>query len=123
MCKTLMLTVVLLISSALWVQAQEGNPGWDVWVPTNTYPPTVHGCLQNSSLRYSVVGQDGTVYNLTGSTARLSPYVGHEVEITGKPTVKSIDTTNEHSASTVEEIPALDVKTVKELSKTCNATK
>ena len=122
MCKILVLTTVLLISSALWLQAQEGNPGWDVWVPTNTYPPTVQGCLQNSSIRYSVVGHDGTVYNLTGSTGKLRPYIGHEVEVSGKPTVKSLYTTNEHCASTVEEIPALDVKSVKELSKTCDAT-
>lgn len=122
MRKTLMLTLVLLVS-ALWLQAQEGDPGRDVWVPTNTYPPTIGGCLRNSNLHYTVVGSDGTVYNLTGNTARLSHYVGHEVEITGKPTVKSLDTTMKNAASTVEELPALDVKSVKELSKTCNATK
>lgn len=68
-----------------------------------------------------VVAQDGTVYNLTGNTAKLRYYIGHEVEITGKPTVKSFSTTEKDMASTVEEIPALDVKSVKELSKTCTA--
>ena len=120
MHKTLMLTLALLMS-ALWLQAQEGNPGKDVWVPTNTYPPTVDGCLRSSNLHYTVVDKDGTVYNLTGSTARLSPYVGHEVEVTGKPTVRSFSTTEKDIASTVEEIPALDVKSVKELSKTCDS--
>jgi hypothetical protein len=120
--KILLLTLVLVIS-ALWLQAQEGNPGRDIWVSTNTYPPTVHGCLQNSNLRYMVAAQDGTVYNLTGDTARLRPYVGHEVEISGKPTVRSFSTTEKDIASTVEEIPALDVKNVKELSKTCIPTK
>ncbi len=115
--------LTLLLMSALWMQAQEGDPGRDVWVPTNTYPPTVQGCLRNSSLRYMVAAQDGTIYNLTGSTARLRNYVGHEVEITGKPTVRSFSTTEKDIASTVEEIPALDVKSVKELSKTCNPTK
>ena len=123
MCRMLILTMVLLISSALWLQAQEGNPGRDVWIPADTYPPTVQGCLQNTGLRYSVVGHDGTVYNLTGSTGKLRPYIGHEVEITGKPTVKSLSTTMKEAASTVEEIPALEVKTVKELSKTCDAGK
>jgi hypothetical protein len=120
--KILLLTLLLLMS-ALWLQAQEGDPGRDVWVPANTYPPTVQGCLRNSSLRYMVVAQDGTIYNLTGSTARLRNYVGHEVEVTGKPTVRSFSTTEKDIASTVEEIPALDVKSVKELSKTCNPTK
>jgi hypothetical protein len=123
MCKALLLTLVLLISSGLWLQAQEGNPGWDVWVPANTYPPTVQGCLQNHSIRYFVVGQDGMVYNLTGRTNILRPYIGHEVEVSGKPTVKSLSTTEKDSGSTVEELPALDVKSVKELSKTCDATK
>jgi len=116
------LTLVLL-TLALGLPAQEGNPGRDVWIPANTYPPTVQGCLQNYSMRYSVVGDDGTVYNLTGATNILRNYIGHEVEVTGKPTVKSLSTTMERAASTVEELPALDVKSVKELSKTCTATK
>ena len=120
MRRILLLTLVLVMS-ALWLQAQEGDPGRDVWVPTNTYPPTVTGCLRNSSIRYSVVGQDGTVYNLTGDTGKLRNYIGHEVEVTGKPTVRSFSTTEKDIASTVEEIPALDVKSVKELSKTCDS--
>jgi hypothetical protein len=112
---------LLLVLSGFWVQAQEGNPGRDFWVPTNTYPPTIEGCLTNANLHYTVVGKDGTVYNLTGGTARLSGYVGHEVQISGKPTVKSLDTTEKDAASTVEELPALDVKTVKELSGTCSS--
>jgi len=122
MRSTLML-ILVIVSSALWLQAQEGNPGRDVWIPANTYPPTITGCLQNFSIRYSVVGQDGTVYNLTGDTGKLRNYIGHEVEVTGKPTVKSLSTTMKEAASTVEEIPALDVKSVKELSKTCTASK
>ncbi len=122
MCKILILTVVLLISFPLWLQAQEGDPGRDIWVPTNTYPPTVQGCLQSASLHYTVVAQDGTVYNLTGSTAKLSRYIGHEVEITGEPTVRSFSTTEKNIASTVEERPALVVRSVKELSKTCDVS-
>jgi hypothetical protein len=117
----MLLLILTLLMSVLCLQAQEGDPGRDVWVSADTYPPTVAGCLQNSSLRYMVVAQDGTVYNLTGNTARLRHYIGHEVEITGKPTVKSFSTTEKDIASTVEEIPALDVKSVKELSKTCTA--
>jgi hypothetical protein len=120
MHKTLMLTLALLIS-ALWLQAQEGDPGRDVWVPANTYPPTIDGCLRSSNLHYTVVVKDGTVYNLTGSTARLSHYVWHEVEVTGKPTVRSLDTSMKNAASTVEEQPALGVKSAKELSKTCGS--
>ena len=122
MRKILLLALVLLMS-ALWLRAQEGDPGRDIWIPTNTYPPTIQGCLRNASIRYSVVCQDGTIYNLTGATGKLRPYIGHEVEITCKPTVKSLSTTEKDIASTVEAIPVLDVKTVKELSKRCNPTK
>ncbi len=122
MCRRLLVTTLLLISAALWLRAQEGNPGRDVWVSADTYPPTVQGCLQNRSIRYFVAGQDGTVYNLTGRTNILRDYIGHEVEITGKPTVRSFSTTEKDMASTVEEIPALDVKGVKELAKTCSAS-
>jgi hypothetical protein len=121
MRKKLMLALVLFIP-ALWLRAQEGNPGRDVWISADTYPPTVEGCLRNANLHYMVVAHDGTVYNLTGNTAKLRNYVGSEIEITGRPTVISLDTTMTEAASTVEELPALDVNSVKELSKTCNAT-
>jgi hypothetical protein len=113
------LLTLFVITSVPWVAAQEGAPGRDVWIPANTYP-TLQGCLQSSSLRYIVVGQDGTVYNLTGETVTLRSFVGYEVEV-GKPTVVSFSTTEENMASTVEEIPALGVKSVKELSKTCSS--
>lgn len=117
MRKTLTLTFVLL-SSGLWLQAQEGHPGLDrVAAPTD--PPTVQGCLTNSATHYFVVRDDGTTTRLTGNTAWLSQYVGHQVEVSGKPTVVSLDTTMDGAASTVEELPALDVNTAKQLGKTC----
>jgi len=117
-------TVILflvLVLSAFWVQAQEGDPGADVWVPANTYPPVIEGCLQRYGFYYYVIGKDGTAYNLTHDTAVPSHLVGHEVEITGRPTVISLDTTEIHIASSVEELPALEVKTVKELFGACSS--
>ncbi len=115
-----MLSLILVIS-ALCLQAQEGDPGVDGLMSSETYPPVVAGCLERSGFYYAVVSGDGTAYDLTGSTNRLVHYVGHEVEITGKPTVISLSTTMIHAASTVEEFPALEVMTVKDLSGTCNA--
>jgi hypothetical protein len=117
MRKTLFVVLVLL-SSAHWLQAQEGIPGADIWLgPTG--PSTVDGCLQSSGGHYTVTGKDGTVTDLTGDTAWLSQYVGREVEITGKPTIRTLDTTVIHAASTAEELPALEVKNAREISKTC----
>jgi len=108
----------LLLGSAIGLQAQEGYPALDRWQAPSD-PPTVQGCLQNSATHYFVVWKDGTITRLTGNTARLSRYVGHEMEISGKPTVISLDTTVTKAASTVEELPALDVKNAKELAPTC----
>lgn len=119
MRKALIFAFVLL-GSALWLQAQEGYPGLDRWQGPSD-PPTVQGCLRNSATHYFVVWKDGTVTRLTGNTARLSHYVGREVEVNGTPTVITLDTTQAWTASTVEELPALDVKSAKELSKTCTS--
>ncbi len=118
MRKTLLL-VLLLLSSSLCLQAQEGHPGADIWLAP-TGPNTVDGCLKSSGGHYTVTGKDGAVTDLTGDTARLSHYVGHEVEITGKPTIRTLDTTVIHAASTAEELPALEVKSAKEVSKMCD---
>jgi len=118
---TLMLVLVLVVS-ALWLQAQVGIPGREGLDSDQNYPPVISGCLERSGFYCAVVGNDGRAYDLTGSTTRLH-YVGHEVEITGKPTVVSVSTTMIHAASSVEEYPALEIKTVKELSGACNAAK
>ena len=78
------------------------------------------GCLEVPAGHYTLVASDGTATRLTGDVARLSRYVGHEVEINGKPTVITLDTTVDHAASTVEQLPALDVQSAKEISKTCS---
>ena len=108
----------MLFGAALWLPAQEGYPALDRWTGPSD-PPTVQGCLQNSATHYFVVWHDGRITRLTGNTARLSHYVGHEVEITGKPTVITLDTTVAKAASTAEELPALEVKSAKELARTC----
>ncbi len=110
----------MLLGSAFYLRAQEGYPGLDRWQGPSD-PPTVQGCLQNSSTHYFVTRPDGTVTRLTGNTAWLSRYVGHEMEVSGKPTVITLDTTEIHAASTAWELPALDVKNAKELAKTCSS--
>ncbi len=118
-----LMLVVGMVVSALWLQAQQGIPGREGLDSAENYPPVISGCLERSGFYYTVVGKDGTAYDLTGGTTHLSHYVGHEVEVTGRPTVVSISTTMIHAASSVEEYPALEIKTVKELSGACKADK
>ncbi|MGB8885112.1 MAG: hypothetical protein WCC87_00210 [Candidatus Korobacteraceae bacterium] len=115
----ILIFLFVLLGSALWLQAQEGSPGADIWLAPSG-PHIVEGCLQSSGTHYMVTTKDGTVTRLAGNTARLSRYVGHEVEITGKPTIISLDTTEKDDASTVEELPALEVKSAKEISQKCD---
>lgn len=115
--------VLVLVGSALWLQAQQGIPGREGLNSDQYYPPVISGCLERSGFYYAIVGNDGTAYNLTGSTTHLSRYVGHKVEITGNPTVVSVSTTMTQAASSVEEYPTLEIKTVKELAGACNAAK
>lgn len=119
MRRTLLLAFVLF-GSALWLLAQQGDPGLDRWQGPSD-PPTVQGCLENSSTQYFVTRQDGTITRLTGNTAWLSPYVGSQMEVKGHPTVITLDTTVDGAASTVEELPALDVTSATQLGKTCTS--
>jgi len=111
--------VLALLAATGWLWAQEGNPGADVW-QAPSYPATIEGCLHRVGFYYLLIGDDGQVYNLTGNDKAMRAYVGRKVELTGKPIVISLDTTEVHEASTVEEYPALQVKAAKELAGSCD---
>ena len=113
--------ILVLVLSAIWLQGQVGVPGREGLDSAQNYPPVISGCLERSGFYYAVIAKDGTTYNLSGSTNRLVHYVGHQVEVTGNPTVVSLDTTQKDAASSVEEYPVLQVKAVKELAGTCSA--
>lgn len=111
----------VILTCALSVSAQAGDPGKDqVRAPANT-PNTLDGCLQRDGFQYHLIDQAGKNHRLTGNTGKLSHLVGHQVEVTGQPAIKTIDTTQQFAASTVEEIPVFQVKTSKLVSETCTA--
>jgi hypothetical protein len=62
---------------------------------------------------YAAIGNGGTVYNLSRCIRGLGRYVRYEVELTDIPTLITLDTTVIHAASTVQELPALEVKAVR----------
>jgi len=117
---TVMLALLLFIAApGLWAQA--GAPGADTMQAPANGPNTIDGCLQVSGDHFRIVDKTGKSYLLTGSRGKLSHLVGRQVEVTGKPTIKTIDTTEAQAASTVQEIPAFEVKEVKLISKTCSS--
>ena len=118
MYKTLMLALSLLISAA-WLQALEGYP------PSNDQKSTpelttIAGCLQYAGGSYSLTDSSGKVYRLAYSN-KLNHHAGHEVQITGKPSVKTIDTSQQNIEPSAREIPIFEVKTVTHVADTCKA--
>src|SRR5260370_27852751 len=75
----LLLSVLLLGVS--WAAAQN-NPSQTT--PTGAgSETTVQGCLGGSDGNYTLTDKNGTSFQLTGDTAKLSEHVGHEIKVTG----------------------------------------
>ena len=110
MRKGLVLALVLLTSAA-WLQAQDGGKGSSL--------ETIEGCLQTSEGQYTLIDDTNTIHHLAGGASKLKPHVGHEVEITGKPGVRTFDTTPPGGASSTVEQVVFEVKSVKHIADTC----
>ncbi len=82
MYKQLLLIVTLLITAALGAQ-DAGKP---------SSPSTIQGCLQYTNGHYRLTEDNGTIHQLQSQANKLAKHVGHEVEITGTPAVRSVDT-------------------------------
>jgi hypothetical protein len=114
--KTLMLTLVLMVS-AVCLQAQDA---------AKTSGKTsdlemIEGCLQHSAGQYTLIDSTNTIHHLVGGGAKLSPHIGHQVEITGKPGVRTLDTTPQGGASAAVVQPIIEVKSVKHIAETCTS--
>lgn len=79
---------------------------------------TIRGCLERSEGNYLLVDENNTAKRLSDSR-KLKPFVGHEVELTGQPRIKTIDMTQPGTASSVREQPYFEVKTVKDIAPSC----
>jgi hypothetical protein len=82
----------------------------------------VQGCLSESAGRYTLTDKNGTSYQLTGDSAKLSEHVGHEVKITGSaasssPSAGSAKGTMGQTSSSTQQ--AIEVTSLKHISKTC----
>jgi hypothetical protein len=86
---------------------------------------TVEGCLSGSSGSYTLAAKDGSTYQLTGDTAKLSEHVGHEVKITGTANSAASSPSSGGAASgssaSSGSQKSLQVTSVKHISKTCQA--
>jgi len=118
MPKILMLATVLLLP-AFWLPAQQGESGQTAGKSSNL--TTIEGCLSILSGQYFVTDGSGTKHELSGYGNKLKAYIGHQVQIAGKPAVKTVESTTYGAASSAEEVPVFDVKSVKDIANTCKA--
>ena len=119
MCRTWMLVLGLLLAAAC-LQAQQGNSSPDEGKPSP--PPgmsTLQGCLDYDNGVYSLLGDDGVIYRLAGSGKLLKGHVGHEVEVTGKPSSRTVDNTPPGGASSVIQQYVFEVKSLRHVALTC----
>ena len=117
MVKTLMLIVLLLVS-AVWLQAESASLSSDKNQNSSDLT-TIQGCLQTSLGEYTLTEKDGTIHQLTGAANKLGHHVGHEVELSGKPAVKTVDTTGAGTASSAALQAVFEVRTVKYIAARC----
>jgi hypothetical protein len=120
MPERLMLALVLLLTSA-WLQAQQGSPSPDEGkAPSVPAGMTVlAGCLQYDDRQYWLMEADGTKHRLVGSSKQLKGHVDHQVELTGKPSSRSIDNTPPGGASNVITQYVFEVKSLRHIALTC----
>ena len=78
---------------------------------------TVEGCLSGSNGNFTITDKNGTSYQLTGDTAKLSEHVGHEVKITGTASSGAGESASAGAGSS----QTLQVSSVKHVSKTCKS--
>jgi len=119
---TNVLAIVLALSS-LPLAAQSASPTPQSGAPANLPwdQTAITGCLETSMGRYTLTEEDGTRHDLSGSGRKLKPYVGHEVELTGKKSTRTIDATAPGGPSSAIEKPIFEVKVVKSVADKCTS--
>ena len=80
---------------------------------------TIEGCLQRTGWQYTVTERDGTQMPIAGYP-KISQYIGHDVEMTGKQISKSVDTTSAGAGSSVVMRAEFKMKSVKDLGVGCS---
>ena len=123
--RKLFLLISVLLLGLSWAVAQNaptGSSDSGQTSRTGAGQMTVEGCLSGSSGNFTLTDKNGTAYQLTGDTAKLSEHVGHEVKITGTSGAAGTGASGstETSASGTGG-QTLQVTSVKHVSKTCKS--
>ena len=145
-----LLTLMVLLLGAAWAAAQaypsqtnpstSSNPsssqtssmGSQSSTGDTGSQKTVVGCLSSSNGNYTLTGNDGKSYQLTGDTAQLSDHVGHQIQVKGNVLSASASSPgsssgtssaasgSSSSGSSSSGQSTLSVSSIKHLSTTCS---
>jgi hypothetical protein len=108
------LLVFILLTSGTFLLGQQ--------LSRNANTSTTNGCLQHNARGYQLIDNTGQSVTLRFHADKLQHYVGREVAITGQSGFEAIDTTVDGMASSVEELPVLEVVDVKGAGGACRTT-
>ncbi len=118
--KHLMSGLLVLLSATAIPGAAARNGAADKKSSSDYDTVELQGCLQRSEGRYLLVDKEN-MYERLSDTSKLSKLVGHEIKVSGKRTMRTVDTTEAGIASSAKEIRFIDVKTVTDVAPHCQA--
>ena len=123
--------VLLLAFGVAWAQQQPATSDSDNTTPANAGSQiTVQGCLGGSPGNFTLLGSDGTTYQLQGNDDQLKEHVGHTVAVTGTVGAGNSSTTSAtpnnpsgaSSSATTGEQRTLSVSSMQHISASCSET-
>lgn len=104
--------VLLLLSASLWAQEKPA-------AQTKSGETAMEGCISYTAGQYFLTDSGGTKHELSGATNKLKEHVGRDVQITGRPSTKTVEATTYGAASSAEVLPVFEVKSVKGIADAC----
>lgn len=110
------LFALAFLVSAVWLQAQTTGKA----EKKTSDMTTIQGCLSFSNGHYRLTESSGKMWQLSNEVNQLRHHVGHEIELTGMPGIRTVDKTMQGAASNVKEEKVFKIKSIKHLADTCN---
>lgn len=118
MHKLLLFGLALAAAMALPAAGSAQNDTAQTSSAKDSVSAEIQGCLRRSQGQYILVDKDNTFQRLSNYRT-LKNLVGHEVRLTGKPEIRTIDTTPPGGASSAIEQHYFQVKSADDVSPNC----
>jgi hypothetical protein len=119
MTQTVMLFLLLtLVSTGAAAQPSQAAMFADKDKSNSHDSAEIQGCLQRQDGYFILVDKNNEYERLSNNNA-LKKFVGHEVRLSGKPEIHTIDNTPPGGASSAKQVPYFQVKSVEDINPNC----